>query len=322
MSKQKFKCGSFFAGVGGIDLGFERTGYFETVYANEFDRYPADTYELNSKIKVDRQDIKRIDYNNIPDFDILLAGFPCQAFSVAGYQQGFDDEKGRGTLIFDLLKIINIKKPSVLFLENVKNLVSHNKGQTLSCILKLLKQEGYYCCYKILNAMEYGNIPQNRERVYIVCFRDKLMYDKFTFPKPIKLTKKVSDIIDFNSKLDDDFYYTKDKFKGNLYEKIASSIDDENAVYQWRRTYLRKNKNHVIPTLTANQGAGGHNVCIIKTKTGIRKMTPKECFLAQGFSKSFKLPTDQCNSRLYKQAGNSVCVSVIKRIATEIYNVL
>ena len=129
------RCASFFAGVGGIDIGFENTKYFETVYANEIDNYPVKTYELNSRIKVDNRDIKDIASNDIPSFDIMLAGFPCQAFSIAGLRKGFDDEKGRGTLFFELLRIIKDKKPRVVFLENVKNLVSHNNGNTFKIIM-------------------------------------------------------------------------------------------------------------------------------------------------------------------------------------------
>ena len=135
---------------------------------------------------------------------------------------------------------------------------------------------------------------------------------------PIPLTKKLSDIIDFEKKMDDKYYYTKGKYKGDIYEKLMEAMDDENAIYQWRRRYVRKNKSGVVPTLTANQGEGGHNVCLIKTSKGIRKMTPHECFNTQGFPKNFKLPDNQSDSRLYKQAGNSVCVSVIARIANEI----
>ena len=315
---KKIKCASFFAGVGGIDAGFEKTGAFKTIYANEFDPYPAETMELNFPIKVDVRDINDIKAEEIPDFDVLLAGFPCQAFSIAGLRRGFDDEKGRGILFFELLRIIKVKKPSIVFLENVKNLVSHDNGNTFRVILNELEKEGYHVKYSVLNAMEYGNIPQNRERIYLVGFKDIEQYKNFEFPCPIKLTKKLDDIIDFNNKLDDKYYYTKGKYKGNIYEKLVEAMDDDRAVYQWRRRYVRKNKSGVIPTLTANQGEGGHNVCLIKAKDGIRKMTPHECFSAQGFDKSFRLPSEQAESRLYKQAGNSVCVSVIKRIADKI----
>lgn len=313
-----YKCASFFAGVGGIDIGFEETGLFKTVYANEFDPYPVKTYEKNFDLKVDCKDIKLVNPDEIPDFDILLAGFPCQAFSIAGNQQGFDDSKGRGILFFELMRIIKNKQPKIVFLENVKNLVSHDNGKTFQVITDELKKENYFLKYAVLNAMEYGNIPQNRERIYIVAFKDKDTYRNFDFPMPIRLTTKLDDIIDFDKKFDDKYYYTPGKYKGDIYEKLVEAIDEDKAVYQWRRKYVRKNKSGVVPTLTANQGEGGHNVCIIKTKYGIRKMTPHECFNTQGFPKQFILPNDMSDARLYKQAGNSVCVSVINRIAEKI----
>lgn len=312
------KCASFFAGVGGIDKGFENTGFFKTVYANELDEYPVRTYEKNFDLKVDCRDIHLVKSSEIPDFDVMLAGFPCQAFSIAGLRKGFEDEKGRGTLFFELVRIFKEKKPEIIFLENVKNLVGHDDGNTFRVILEELKKEGYFVKSQVLNAMEYGNIPQNRERIYIVAFKNKNYCKNFGFPMPVKLTTKLNDIIDFNNKVDEKYYYTPGKYKGNLYEKLVEAMDDENAIYQWRRKYVRKNMSGVVPTLTANQGEGGHNVCLIKTKYGIRKMTPHECFNTQGFPKDFVLPSDVSDARLYKQAGNSVCVSVIQRIAEEI----
>lgn len=312
------RCASFFAGVGGIDKGFENNKLFKVVYANEFDPYPVKTYELNSKLKVDCRDIHDVKVEEIPDFDVMLAGFPCQAFSVAGYRKGFEDEKGRGTLFFELIRIIKAKQPQIVFLENVKNLVGHDDGNTFRVIREALEANGYHVNPMVLNAMEYGNIPQNRERIYLVCFKDEAVYKNFHFPMPIPLKKKLSDIIDFDTKVDEKYYYTEGKYKGDIYEKLVEAMDDDNAIYQWRRKYVRKNKSGVVPTLTANQGEGGHNVCLIKTKHGIRKMTPHECFNTQGFPKSFKLPSDMSDSRLYKQAGNSVCVSVISRIADNI----
>ena len=314
-----YNCASFFAGVGGIDIGFS-SSCFKVVYANEIDEYPVKTYELNSDIKVDTRDIREVvkDVNSIPDFDILLAGFPCQAFSIAGDRKGFYDEKGRGTLFFELIKIIRLKSPRVIFLENVKNLVTHDNGATFSTILNLIKAEGYYIKYKVLNSMQYGNVPQNRERVYIVCFKNESSYNEFTFPDPIPLTTRLEDIIDFDNKVDNKYYYTVENFKSDIVYKVLDTVISKETVYQWRRKYVRENKSGVVPTLTANMGSGGHNVPIIYTDNGVRKITPKECFNAQGFDKSFKLPS-MSDSRLYKQAGNSVSVSVISRIAKNIY---
>lgn len=311
-----YSVASFFAGVGGIDLGFELTKQARTIYANEMDPYPIQTFEANFPIKVDQRDICDVKASEVPNIDIILGGFPCQAFSIAGYRKGFEDEKGRGTLFFEILRIIKAKRPKAILLENVKNLVSHDNGNTFRVILEALKDAGYHVRYAVLNAMEYGNIPQNRERIYIVGFRNKKVFEKFTFPEPIPLKKTIHDVIDFINPVDEKYLYTKGKYKGDIYEKLVASMDDSDAVYQWRRKYVRKNMSGVVPTLTANQGEGGHNVCLVKTKQGIRKMTPKECFNTQGFPESFVLP-DIADGRLYKQAGNSVCVSVVQRIAEQ-----
>lgn len=199
----KLKIASFFAGVGGIDIGFEKTGTFETVYANEIDPYPVKTFEENFNLKVDNRDIHDVQPDEIPNVDVIVDGFPCQAFSIAGYRQGFNDAKGRGTLFFEMIRIIHEKKPRIIFLENVKNLVSHDNGNTFRVILETLRNEGYKYRYQVLNAMEYGNMPQNRERIYIVAFRDNASFAKFSFPDPIQLTRSLDDVIDFHSKVDD-----------------------------------------------------------------------------------------------------------------------
>lgn len=321
-------CASFFAGVGGIDLGFEQTNKYKVIYANELDIYPIKTYELNHSIKVDNRSICDVKGKDVPDCDIYLAGFPCTDISLAGLRQGLFNEDGsltRSGLFFELIRIIHEKKkkPRVIFLENVKNLVSHNNGETYQTIIEALKNEGYsYIKAQVLNACEYGNIPQNRERIYILAFRTKKDKEKFDFPNPIPLTVKLEDIIDFNNIVDEKYYYTKGKYSNNLYEKLEEGMDESKSIYQWRRQYVRKNKSGLIPTLTANQGTGGHNVCLIRTNNKtIRKMTPHECFNAQGFPITFQLPNDISDARLYKQAGNSVCVSVIKRIAESLLNI-
>lgn len=322
---KKLKCASFFAGVGGIDKGFEQTGCFETIYANEIDPYPAKTYELNSNIKVDVRNISDVQPNEVPTADVYMMGFPCTDISIAGYRQGLFDDDGnltRSGLFFECVRLIHANHPPIVFVENVKNLVGHNNGETFQTIRLALEDEGYHLKYAVLNAMEYGNVPQNRERIYIVGFLDEEKYKNFEFPMPIPLTTPLTDIIDFESKIDEKYYYREGKYKGDLYEKLVEAMDDPNAIYQWRRKYVRKNKSGVVPTLTANQGEGGHNVCLIKTKNGIRKMTPHECFNTQGFPSDFRLPEDMSDARLYKQAGNSVCVSVIARIAENIVKTL
>lgn len=316
---EKLKCASFFAGVGGIDLGFENTDAFEVIYANEIDEYAVKTYEANFDIKVDNRDIYEVKADEIPDFDVMLAGFPCQSFSVAGYREGFNDRKGRGELFFELQRIFIAKKPKIIFLENVKNLVGHDNGNTFRVILNCLEDEGYHVKYKVMNAMEYGNIPQTRERIYIVAFKDAELFDRFEFPEQIELTKKLKDVIDFNKKQDDKYYYTEDSC--GFYKQLKNEMTKTDTVYQWRRVYVRENKSNVCPTLTANMGTGGHNVPLVLTKYGIRKLTPRECFNVQGYPKDYVLP-DLANTRLYKQAGNSVVVPVIQRIAEKIAEVM
>lgn len=321
-----YSVASFFAGVGGIDLGFEQTGKFKTVYANEIDSYPAETLALNfPEVDLDVRDIREVEAKDIPDVDIMIGGFPCQAFSIAGYRKGFNDEKGRGDLFFELARLIDEKRPRVALFENVKNLVSIDNGNTLRVILETLEQLNYHYSYQVLNAMYYGNLAQNRERIYLVAFRDEEDFLKFHWPLSIPLEKNVKDIIDFHHEVPEKYYYTKGKFKGDIYEKLVEAMQDDDinnpTIYQWRRKYVRQNKSGVVPTLTANQGEGGHNVCLIKTDYGIRKMTPRECFNAQGYPEDFQLP-EQSDSRLYKQAGNSVCVPVIQRIAEAIHEAI
>lgn len=311
------KCASFFAGVGGIDLGFEQAG-FTTVYANEIDKFAVETLKQNFDFAIDHRDIHNVKTDEIPDFDIMLAGFPCQAFSVAGYRQGFEDEKGRGNLFFELERIFAVKKPAVIFLENVKNLVSHDKGNTFKVILQTLANHGYHVKYQVLNASDYGNIPQNRERIYMVCFLDKQAYEKFEFPQPIDRQTTIADMLEPEHHIDKNFYYTT---KTPFFGQLTQTIDNANTLYQWRRQYVRENKNQLCPTLTANMGTGGHNVPLLNVQglpTTIRKLTPRECFNFQGFPKDFCLPKTTSNANLYKQAGNSVVVPVIARIAEQI----
>lgn len=312
---EKLKICSLFAGVGGIDLGFENTGFYETVIANEMDEKASLTYKSNFKNDIIIEDIRKVDLKKLPDFDVLLSGFPCTSFSIAGYRKGFEDETS-GDLFFETLKVIVEKEPSIVFLENVKNLVGHDNGNTFKVIREALESNGYYIKYQVLNAKDYGNIPQNRERIYIVGFKSMEEYKNFEFPKPLKLNKTIKDCIDFDYLVDDRFYYKPDKVK--FYDILKESIIKEDTIYQWRRKYVRENKSSVSPTLTANMGTGGHNVPLILTKYGIRKLTPRECFNLQGFPIDFNLP-DLANSHLYKQAGNSVVVPVITRIAENIY---
>ena len=313
------KCASFFAGVGGIDIGFSQAG-FDIVYANELDRFPVETFKLNHAVDLDHRSIVDVKSKEIPDFDIMLAGFPCQAFSVAGHMKGFED-KGRGDLYFELERIMIEKQPSVIFLENVKNLVTHDHGRTFKVIQDSLQKNGYHIKYQVMNACDYCNIPQNRERIYIVCFKDQVLAEKFTFPDTIPLTTKISDFLEPEESIAPVFYYTN---KTPFFDKLVESIKDANTLYQWRRYYVRDNKRNLCPTLTANMGTGGHNVPMLNVQgkpNTIRKLTPRECFNLQGFPKDFILPNSS-NASLYRQAGNSVVIPVIRRIAEQIKKVI
>lgn len=309
---------SFFGGVGGIDLGFDQTKKFRSVYINEFDKNAQETIAINfPDVKLDRRDIHDVKAKEVPSTDVIVGGFPCQAFSIAGYRKGFDDE--RGDLFFELLRIITHHNPKAIFIENVKNMVTHGEGNTFKVIREALTLNGYYIKWKVMNGKDYGNIPQNRERIYIVGFLDKNAFDNFEFPKEVELTNGLNTVIDFKSKVEDRYYYKEGV--QNFYDKLEEAIKSQNSVYQWRRQYVRENKSGVVPTLTANMGTGGHNVPLILSDHGIRKLTPRETFNVQGFPKDFKLP-EISNGQLYKQAGNSVVVPVIKRIADKIASAL
>lgn len=317
MSSLDLTCASFFAGVGGIDLGFESQD-FRTVYANEFDAKARETFALNfPEVTLDSRDIREVFASEVPTVDIIVGGFPCQSFSIEGYQQGFQDETGRGTLFFELARIIKVKQPRAIFLENVKNLVHHDKGNTLRLILKTLEDLGYFVTYQVMNAAEYGNLPQGRERIYIVGFKDKGAFKCFTFPQKLDLTKSVFDVIDFKGKVEEQYYYRGDK---PYYPLLRDNIVSVGSIYEYRRgNTIRENKSGVVPTLLASMGTGGNNVPLILTEDGeIRKLTPRECFNTQGFPRSYKFPEKMANSHLYKQAGNSVVVPVVSRIAKQI----
>ncbi|ONI47388.1 hypothetical protein AN643_04570 [Candidatus Epulonipiscioides saccharophilum] len=172
--------------------------------------------------------------------------------------------------------------------------------------------------YQVLNSMEYGNTPQNRERIYIIGFKDKKHCDMFKFPSPIQLTKTIYDIINPTIQKDSKFYYENSKY----YPMLHAVMKSRNTTYQLRRVYVRENKNNVSPTLTANMGTGGHNVPLIIDNYGFRKLTPKECFMFQGFPEDYKLPSSMANTHLYKQAGNSVTVPVVERIAKNILAIM
>ncbi|GAA0294423.1 DNA (cytosine-5)-methyltransferase 1 [Gracilibacillus halotolerans] len=341
---EKYTVGSLFAGIGGIDKGFEQAGA-EIIWANEIDKNACITYRENFKHTLIEEDIRKLDGNDMPDINILTAGWPCVAFSIAGNRHGMhyqclvcehkhsvsyeeyingavcpechghtDAIDSRGTLFFDVIRFIRAKKPKAIFLENVKNLKSHDKGNTFKVIKKMLRESGYHIDSKLMNTMEYGNIPQNRERIFIVGFREKKALDKFIWPKEIPLTQTIDDILDRDIKQDDKYYYTPES---QYYNMLREAMKREDTVYQLRRVYVRENQSNVCPTLTANMGTGGHNVPLIIDNWGIRKLTPKEALRFQGFpvDENFKMVERMENSHIYKQAGNAVSIPVIKRIA-------
>ena len=324
-SEESFSVGSLFAGVGGICWGFQQAK-LKLLWANEMDAKACLTYLANFEHTLYEGKIEYLDPDSLAYVDIVTSGFPCQAFSIAGYRKGFNDN--RGHLFEETMRIIDGMQPKAILLENVKNLVGHDEGRTFQIMKEMVKDHGYSFIPKILNSMDYGNVPQNRERIYIVGFKGEADFNpdapaeeftcsyNFAYPKKMKLTNKVSDIVaDSAAK---EFYYSNFMH----YKKLLEYDWDEETIGQWRRVYVRQNKRNVCPTLTANMGTGGHNVPLVKDSIDFRKLTPKECFSFQGFSEEFKFPEGLANSHLYKQAGNSVTVTVIKRIAENIKKAL
>lgn len=305
----KYRAIDLFAGIGGIRLGFQQAFKedIEFVFSSEIDKYACQTYSANFG-DVPYGDITKIHESDIPKHDILLAGFPCQAFSIAGKRLGFEDT--RGTLFFEVARVIKYHKPKVVFLENVKGFISHDKGRTFEVVKETLKELGYKIFYKVLNAKDYG-VPQNRERIYIVGFLDHDV--AFEFPEPLNIDVTVGDILE--QEVDQKYYYNGKP----LFEKLKNEVIDVKSIYQWRRQYVRENKSGVCPTLTANMGTGGHNVPIVKDKNGIRKLTPRECANFQSFPLSFNLPKDVVDSQLYKQLGNSVTIDLVFYISKIIF---
>ncbi len=380
---KEYKVGSLFAGVGGICLGFQNAktdnACYKLVWANEIDEYACTTYANNFNHTLLKGDIKLILHPELTEnlidkqyyeelhniilkepIDILNGGFPCQAFSIAGEQKGFNDERGNLFLsIIDLIEMLGEKfyKPRVLFLENVKNLKDHDKGRTYKVIKEKLEQTGYKIFEKVLNTMEYSDLPQNRERIYIVGLleeKDIKLFNMFNedviskFHNNKTSEDRINDIknvINYNLTKENagKYYYTKEKYplyfiSADEFEKtnrknrinLDEQVNEMYQFYQCRRSmYVRKNKSGVCPTLTANMGTGGHNVPLIKVNDGIRKLTPTETFKLQGFpvGNGYNLPTKingraYPDSQLYKQAGNAVSVPVITTLSTEILKIL
>ena len=322
-----------FAGIGGIRLGFDQAfgKNIQTVFVSEWDEAAKKTYKANFQDETEiAGDITAINEKDIPDFDICLAGFPCQAFSIAGRKKGFDDNfKGqtRGTLFFDVVRICAEKKPKVIFCENVKGLTIHDHGRTFKVIVGALRELGYTVFYKLLNSKDFG-VPQNRERIYIVAFRNDIAPGEFIFPDGTDSTKTIRDIMEaapIPSK-----YYLSDVYMQTLINHKQRHAAKGNGF-----GYEIRDLDGIAGTLVCG-GMGRERNLIIDTREhdttptthikgkinsdGIRKMTPREWARLQGFPDSFKFVL--ADVHLYKQFGNSVTVPVIKAIATKIKEVL
>jgi DNA (cytosine-5)-methyltransferase 1 len=311
-SNNKFKFIDLFAWIGGFHVAFHNL-WWKCVSSCEIDKNARNTYEFNFKPKNKElfdnwyffEDVTKLKWDEVLDHDILCWWFPCQAFSIAWNQKWFEDD--RWNLFFDVARIVKKKKPKVVFLENVKNLTSHDKWNTFNVILDTLKNLWYHVKFQVLNTYEYWNVPQNRERIYIVWFKDKKSYNNFEFPWKINLDKKITDLLEKN--VENTFYYNWKP----LYDRIKDDVTNKNTAYQWRRQYVRENKKWLVPTLTANMWTWWHNVPIILVDDWIRKLTPKECIRFQWYPENYKFPSIS-NWQQYKQAWNSVSVPVIQRI--------
>ena len=329
----KMKAIDLFAGIGGIRLGFDKAFQenIETVFVSEWDEYAQKTYKENFSDNLEiAGDITKIDERSIPPFDICLAGFPCQAFSLAGQRMGFEDNyKGmcRGTLFQDVARICECHKPKVIFCENVKGLVIHDKGRTFKIICKTFEELGYKVFHQVLNSKNFG-VPQNRERIYIVAFRNDIAPDNFIFPDKTDDTKCLRDIIE--EKPVPAKYYLSDTYVETLRRHKARHAAKGNGfgyeIRDWDDVAgaivcggMGRERNLLIDNRQTNLVPTTHIKGEIN-KEGIRKMTPREWARLQGFPDSYKLPL--ADVHLYKQFGNSVTVNVIEAIAKEIKKVL
>ena len=302
-----------FAGLGGFRLALESCGA-KCVYSNEWDKFAQEVYKNNFGETPDG-DITKADENSIPDHDVLCAGFPCQAFSISGNQKGFEDS--RGTLFFDVARIIKAKRPKVVFMENVKNFATHDNGKTLQIVQNSLEALGYSFFQKIINAADFG-IPQKRERLYMVCFRKDLSLSSFNFPRSLVLNKFVKDILLNDESLVQDLYIGRkdvlyDNVQNDSYINKPLRLGIVNKGGQGERIYSPKG---IAITLSANGGGifaktGGY---LINGKP--RKLHPRECARLMGFPDSYQLC--KSNSQAYKQLGNSVVIDVLQYIAVEI----
>ena len=313
----RYKMIDLCAGTGGFSCAFEKTNKINVIYANDMEKTSKIIYDKNFDHELTLSNLTEIKINSIPDHDILTAGFSCQPFSIAGVKKGFDDD--RSEVIWKILDIVKEKKPKCFIFENVKNFISHDNGKTLETLIKKIEEIKYCVKYKVLNTSKVTKIPQNRERVYFVCFSDKKNYDRFNFNFSEKEKDNIDEYLE-NHKVNDKYYYNDKNNK--IHKMVMDNVTDKNKVYQFRRKYVRENKKNECPTLTANMGTGGHNVPIIRDDYGVRKLTPRECFNLQGFSKKYKLPKNISDAKLYKLSGNAITVKVAYLIAKKVINCL
>lgn len=319
-----YKSIDLFAGIGGIRLGFAQAfgDDIKTVFISEWNEKAVETYKANFNDSVDVVgDITKVDENDIPEHDILLAGFPCQAFSLAGHKKGFED--ARGTLFFDVARIIKRHKPKVVFCENVKNLVNHDRGRTFQVIKNILEELGYKVFYQVLNSKNFG-VPQNRERIYIVAFRKDIAPERFAFPEKTDDTKIVKDILE-ESEVSSKYYLS------NAYLESLKRHKERHALKGNGFGYEIRDIDSIAGAIVCGGMGRERNLIVDKRLTDfkpvthikgeinreyIRKMTPREWARLQGFPDDFKLVV--ADTHLYKQFGNSVTVPVIRAIAERI----
>ena len=310
-----FRMIDLFAGTGAFTSAFEQTGKVKCVFANDMVQHSKVIYDENFDHKLTLADINSLDVSEIPAHDILTGGFPCQPFSIAGARAGFEDE--RSNVFWKMLKIIDHHNPRCIVLENVKNLVTHDKKRTFETITTELEKRGYHITSKVLDTSKITGIPQHRERIYIVCIKDPAVHEKFNLDFPLIEKDLVTEMLE-SSEIPAKYYYTE---KSSTWSLVSSSVTEKGKIYQYRRVYVRENKSSECPTLTANMGGGGHNVPIILDEKGIRKLTPRECFNFQGFPETYKLPSIS-DTNLYKLAGNAVSLPVVKLIANRLIPLL
>jgi DNA (cytosine-5)-methyltransferase 1 len=318
ITTMSFKFIDLFAGIGGMRIAFEKAGG-ECVLTCEINEDALKTYKANYKPKANHiyfNDILKLESKLVPNHDVLVAGFPCQPYSIAGLRKGLKDERG-GDVFLAILRILKDKKPASFLLENVKGMMNHEQGETFKFMIKSLSDCGYTVQYKVLNSMTHANVPQNRERVFVIGLRDSKKAIKFKYPEEVPLTNTIHSCLE-TTKTSPEFYYD-DRY--DCYKEISKAVKSKDTLYQWRRQYVRENKSNACQTLTANMGSGGHNVPLVLDNFGIRKLTPRETANFQGFPKNFVLPK-LANSKLYHQFGNSVTVPLITKIAKQISKVL